>query len=316
MNKKLSVILLSYFSGERLITATEKLVTLLSAHQIPFEIIIVDDGSTDDSFEIACSLENKYDQVIARQLSRNYTSHYAIFAGLSLCSGSCAVPMPDDEQQPYETIVAMYRLWEQGNKVIIPYRIGRNDPIVSKYWALFFYKAMNRLSEIKFPQYGADLFFIDREVIDILNHRIHPTRTTVITEVLRLGFSPLFYPYTRPLGSNRKSRWSFKKKVNLAKDFFFSSSTFPITLIFRLGLFFSMFSLLLIAFYLFIVWAGPDHWVASVRSVPGWTSTIVIIAFFSGLILFSLGIIAEYIWRIYEEVKGRPGYIIKSKKTN
>lgn len=314
MNKTLSVILLSYYSKGKLVVATERLVTLFTLHQIPFEIIIMDDGSQDESYEIACGLEEKYPQVKAFQLSRNYTSHYSIFAGLSVCTGACAAPIADDEQQPYDTLVEMYRLWEKGNQVIIPFRNGRDDPFFSRTMSLGFYSLMNKLSDIKFPKHGVDTFFIDREVIDVLNLKIHPIRTTTITEILRLGYSPVFHPYFRPLGSNEKSRWTMKKKINLAKDFFFSSSMFPIALITRLGLFFSLFSVFLILFYLFGRIFGSDNEFWALKKVPGWTSTVIIISFFSGLILFSLGIIAEYIWRIYEEVKGRPGYIIKNKK--
>ncbi|MBL7713000.1 MAG: glycosyltransferase [Chitinophagaceae bacterium] len=314
MDKTLSIILLSYYSKTKLNVAVERLSEVLSQNEIPFEIIIMDDGSRDESYAIACALEEKYSYVKAYQLSRNYTSHYSVFAGLTLCSGACAAPVADDEQQPYETLVEMYRLWEKGNKVIIPFRNGRDDPYFSRMMSLGFYTVMNRLSDIKFPKYGADTFFIDREVIDILNERIHPIRTTTITEILRLGFSAVFVPYFRPLGVNEKSRWTLKKKINLAKDFFFSSSMFPIALITRLGMFFSAFSIALILFYFFGRLFGSDTEFWSLKKVPGWTSTVIIISFFSGLILFSLGIIAEYIWRIFEEVKGRPGFIIRKKE--
>lgn len=313
MNRTLSVIILSYYSKEKLVVACRKLSDLFTKENIPYEIVLMDDGSEDNSYEIACQLEQEYEHVKAYQLSRNYTSHYSIFAGLSVATGACVAAIADDEQQPYSTLIDMYRLWEKGNQVIIPFRNGRDDPYFSRMFSLGFYTIMSRLSDIKFPKYGVDTFFIDREVVDILNQRIHPIRTTTITEILRLGYSPVFLPYFRPIGSNEKSRWSFKKKVNLAKDFFFSSSFFPIALITRLGIFFSMFSVLLILFYLYGRIFGTDTEFWSLKKIPGWTSTVVIISFFSGLILFSLGIIAEYIWRIYEEVKGRPGYIIKKK---
>src|SRR5690606_24795565 len=115
--------------------------------------------------------------------------------------------------------------------------------------------------------------------------------------------------YERPKGNNTKSRWSFKKKFKLAMDTFFSSSSFPIKFITYSGVFFSIFSFCLIIVYTYIGLFGNNKFWGI--KVPGWTSTIVFISFFSGLILFSLGVIAEYIWRIYEEVKNRPGYIIK-----
>lgn len=311
-DKTLSVILLSYYSEERIRKAYGKLKELLERERIPFEFIVMDDGSKDDSYRMALELEKEFANVRAFQLSRNYTSHYSIFAGLSVARGACAMPIVDDEQQPYQTIVDMYRLWEQGRKIIIPHRIVREDPWRSRVFSSCFYKLMNFFSEVKYPIGGADLFLIDREVIDILNTRIHPINTASIAEVLRLGFDPYFYPYSRPLGLNRKkSRWSFRKKIQLAKDTFFSSSSFPILLINRIGFLSAFLAAMLIVFYLYItLWGNHKFWGIN---VPGWISIILCIMLFGGLIMLSLGVIAEYIWRIYGEVKARPGYIIKRK---
>lgn len=307
----LSLILLSYFSGNRLLQVHEKLSNLLDSEKIDFELVIIDDGSTDDSFKKAQQLEILYDNVRSFQLSKNYSSHYAIFAGLSVCNGDCAIPIPDDEQQPYKSIVDMYRIWEKGEKVIIPYREKRNDGFINDFLSNSYYRIINSLSDVKFPKGGADSFFIDRELIDLINSRIHPINTSSIMEVLRLGFSPAYYPYNRVKGNNTKSRWTLKKKIRLFKDTFFSSSTWPVKVITNLGLFFSLFTIGIIIFYTYVSFFGnPDFWG---EMMPGWTSTIIIVSFFSGLILFSLGIIAEYIWRIYEEVKNRPGFIVRNK---
>ena len=311
----LSVILLCYYSKDRLQTAFDKLSGLFEKERIPFELVIVDDGSKDESFSIAEELERKDERVKAFKLSRNYTSHYSAFAGLSVCTGDCAVLIPDDEQLPYNDVVAMYRLWQQGEKIIVPHREMRDEPWLKRNLSAAFYGIMNRLSEIKFPPGGADSFFIDREVINVLNEKIHPIRTTTISEILRLGYSPWFYPYNRPFGTNSKSRWSFKKKYLLAKDFFFSSSTYPIKFITNIGLVFSILSFLIMGVYLYAkLFGNPSFW--HLDQVPGWVSIIVFISFFSGLTLLSLGVIAEYIWRIYEEVKARPGYLIKNKSNN
>ena len=260
---------------------------------------------------MALELEKSARNVKAYQLSRNYSSNYAAFAGLSACSGDCAAIIPDDEQQPYSTLVEMYRLWEQGEKVIIPYRQKRDDGFLTNFAARTFYSIINRISEVKFPKGGADTFLIDRELIDLLNERIHPINTAIVTEVLRLGFSPSYIPYERSRGINKKSRWTLKKKIRFFKDIFFSGSTWPIRIITWMGILFAFAAFCIIIFYGYIgLFGNPDFWG---ERLPGWTSTVVIIAFFSGIILFSLGIIAEYIWRIYEEVKGRPGYIIKNK---
>ena len=312
-NKKLSIILLSYLSSERILLVYENVKSLLEKNKIPFEFIIIDDGSTDNSFQIAEKLEKDDARVKAYQLSRNYTSHYSVFAGLSVCTGNCAMPIVDDEQQPYHTIVDMYKLWLKGEKIIIPHRNSRNDGFIKNQLSAVYYKTMNYLTDVKFPDGGADLFFIDREIIDIVNTRIHPKNTSTVVEILRLGFNPYYYGYDRPSGTNTKSRWTLKKKIKLAKDTFFSSSSFPIKFIFNLGLWVSFISFLLIIFYSYIkLFGNPLFWHIDQK---GWTSIILFISFFGGLILFSLGIIAEYIYRIYEEVKDRPGYIIKNKKS-
>ena len=309
-----SIILMSYNSSDRIFTCYKRIKELFDREQIPFEFVIMDDGSKDNSYEVALELERSADNVSAYALSRNFTSHYSLFAGLSVCKGACAVPIPDDEQKPYELIVEMYRLWEAGEKIIIPHRIVRDDPKVSKFFSQSFYKAMNALTDIKFPSGGADACFIDREIIDILNEKIHPINTSTVSEILRLGFSPYYLPYSRPLSTNTKSRWSFKKKWKLAKDVFFSSSSFPIRLITYCGLFFSLLSMLMIiAFIVIKIFNLERNTFIFNENVRGWTSLIIAISFFGGLILFSLGIISEYILLIYEEVKGRPGYIIKQK---
>ncbi len=311
MNNKLSVILLSYKSGERLIKVRNNLDQVLNAAGIPYELIIVDDGSADGSFEIALSLEKQHTNVRAFELSRNYTSHYALFAGLEMAHGDCATPIPDDDQQPYQLLVDMYREWQKGCKIIFPFRAQREDSWLSKQFAQLFYRIMSFISDFKYPSKGIDSFFVDREIIDILNSKIHSINTTTVTELLRLGYNPTYLPYIRAKSTVSKSRWSIKKKIKLAKDWFFSTSSFPIKFITLLGITISLLSFFMIMFYAYIkLFGNPVYWKVDVQ---GWISLVILISFFSGLILLSLGIIAEYIWRIYEEVKNRPGYIIKKK---
>ena len=305
-SKKISVIILSFQSEKRIETFYSSLKDRLLKEKIDFEIIIVDDGSTDNSYKLALDLEQKFNDTRAFQLSRNFTSHYSIFAGFSKIGGACAIALPDDFQVPLDTVVEMYRLWESGSKVVIPYRDTRKDPFLSNLCSNFYYSLMNKLSEVRFPKGGADIFLADREIIDIFNNHIHAKNTSTVIEVLRLGFNPVYLPFVRPSGSNPKSRWTFRKKLRLALDTFFSCSSFPIKFISTLGISSFFLSIGLVLYY---VWAR----LTGMIEIPGWTLLVITITFFSGLILLSLGIIAEYIWRIYEEVKGRPGFIIKNK---
>lgn len=313
MNSKLlSIILLSYYSKERIRNSYLAIKQLLDIEKIPFEFIVMDDGSKDESFIMALELEKEYENVRAYQLSKNYGSMYSIFAGLSVSKGACVLPIVDDEQQPYPTIVQMYRLWEKGEKIIIPNRESRDDSKMSKFMSEAFYKVMNGISDIEYPKGGADMAFLDREVVDIINSRIHPRNTMFMAEVLNVGFSPYFLPYERPVGLNRgKSRWTFKKKMRAALDSIFSNSTFPLRVISYLGMIISLLSFFAIVLYLYIyIWGNKEFWG---YLIPGWTSLVLLMFMLGGLVLLSLGIISEYLWRIYDEVKDRPGFIIKKK---
>jgi|SRR5690554_108376 len=311
-NQLYSIVLLSYFSEKRLESVYNEVKLNFEKENIPFEFIIIDDGSKDQSFEKALELEKKYTNIRAYQLSKNYNSQYAKFAGFSLAKGNCVTSMPDDGQVPIEVYIKMYRLWQEGEKIIIPYRTDRSDGFISDILSKSYYKVMNYLSEVKFPPGGADIFTIDREVLDIINEKIHPINTSMIVEVLRLGFDPYYFGFDRPKNKYCKSRWTMKKKIRLAKDTFFSSSSFPIKFITTMGITSFILSLLLILFSIWYKIFGSKY--IAGFSIPGWTTTLIFISMFSGLILLSLGIISEYIWRIYEEVKDRPGYIIKQKE--
>ena len=310
-NKLLSIILLSYYSEEKINEVYKRTKRVFDTEKIDFEFIIMDDGSNDRSLDIAKKLEQQEENVKSFQLSRNFTSNYSVFAGLSVCKGDCAVFIPDDGQPTPEKIMKMYRIWEAKHKIVFLNRSTRNDIWLTKLFANGFYKIMDRLADVKFPSGGTEVALIDREIIDIINNKIHHINTAIIPELLRLGFKPYHLEYDRPRCDRVKSRWTFKKKVKLAKDIFFSSSSFPIKLISGLGIFFSFLSISLIVLYGYInIFGNKNFWG---YAPPGWTSTVLFISFFSGLILFSLGIIAEYIWLIYEEVKDRPGFIIKCK---
>ena len=304
----ISIILLSFNSGNRITRSYNKIKDLMDNNNIQFELIVADDGSTDDSFDIARKLSQERDDVIAIKLSKNYTSHYAAFAALTVANGDCATLIPDDEQQPYSTLVEMYKLWLAGDKIILPYREARDDKWHQTLLSRLFYVTMNRLSEIELPKFGIDTWFIDRSIIEILNNQISPRSTTTFTEIIRLGFNPTYLPYNRPLGLNEgKSRWSFKKKLKLASDIFFSSSTWPIRVIMWTGIFSFCISLLMSFYYLFVYLLGNSG------APSGWTTLVLLLIFFSGLILLSIGIIARYIHLIYIEVKARPGFIISDK---
>ena len=212
-NPKLMSLVIPVFQSEkRLRPAYEAIAGRLEAENIPFEILLIDDGSKDKSWALAQQIAKEDPRVRAFRLSRNYTSPYVHFAGFSVCRGACISFMPDDMQRPLEAMVDCYRAWEEGHKLVVSYRASRNDGWFSDLFSNTYYKIMNNLSDITFPPGGADAYLADREIIDIMNTRIHPIHTSSIVEVLRLGFDPVYIPYDRPPRQG-KSRWTWKKSA-------------------------------------------------------------------------------------------------------
>jgi polyisoprenyl-phosphate glycosyltransferase len=311
--KLLSLLLLAFNSEDRLRPAYAALKQCLEGENIPFEMLIIDDGSSDNTWELIKTLAAEDPRVRPFRMSRNYTSPYVHFAGMSVAKGACMTVAPDDMQRPLETMVECYRIWEQGHKMIISYRTSRNDGWWSDLFSNLYYRIMNSMSEVQFPPGGADGYLVDREIIDIMNTRIHPIHTSSVVELLRLGFDPVFVPYDRPSRPG-KSRWTLKKKIRLAKDTFFASSSFPIRAITFLGLGISGICLFAIPLLIYARFFRESHLFGF--AVPGWTTIVTLVAFFNGLVLFCMGIVAEYIWRIYEEVKGRPGFLLRKDEEN
>lgn len=309
-NGRLSVILLAYFSESRLVDTCQRITAALEEAGIIFEIIIMDDGSTDQTYDIGLALEEKDERIRAFQLSKNYTTNYSKFAGLEVAQGDCAVFVPDDLQRSMDTVVKMYRAWQTGEQIVVDYRSSRDDGKATDFFANRYYKLMNKYSEVQFPKGGTDGCLMDREIIDLLNERIRPINTSLMVEVLRLGFSPYFMPAERPKATV-KSRWTFRKKWRLAKDTFFNSSSFPIRLITYTGIITFILSCIFIIILIYAKLFAENNLFGF--RVPGWTTSLVAIMLFNGLNLMSMAIIAEYIWRIFDEVKDRPGYIIKKK---
>ena len=304
-----SIILLSYYSENRIEPVYKEVDKRLKEEGIDYEFIIIDDGSKDNSYQVATKLEEEHNNVRAYQLSRNYTAHYAKFAGFSVAKGDIVTSMPDDWQTPMDVYIKMYREWQNGAQVIIPYRNKRNDGFITELFARTYYWIMNHLSDVSLPPLGADVFAIDRELVDIFNERIHPINTSTLIEVLRLGFDPLYIPYERPQNIYCKSRWTFKKKYRLFKDTFYASSNFPIKLISGMGFLSYMLSIIVIMISVILKLTGQEK--LGGFKILGWTTTLIIISFFCGLILLSISIIAGYLLRVFDEVKNRPGYIIK-----
>ncbi len=152
----LSVMIPAFHSEHRLRPAVAALTGKLEAEQIPFELLIIDDGSKDNTWAVAQQLAKEDTRVRAFRLSRNYTSPYVHFAGFSVCKGACVTSMPDDLQRPLDTLVACYRKWQEGHKLVVSYRVSRDDGWWSDLFSGLYYRIMNSLSDVSFPPGGTD----------------------------------------------------------------------------------------------------------------------------------------------------------------
>ncbi len=296
---KLSIIIPVYYNADTLMDCYVDLKEKVLAQLPDYEIIIIDDGSGDNSYAVMCDIKEIDDHVCLIKLSRNFGSHAAIFAGLSVCTGDCAVLKAADLQEPSELLVAMYRKWEEKNKVVLAIREGRQDG--SLFTALY-YHLVKRFVSSAMPVNGFDIFLIDRNVIDSLK-QLNEKNSALTLQILWSGFQTAKVAYTRLERKKGKSRWSLAKKIQLVIDSFIGFSFAPIRSVTIVGVLF---------FIVAVIWGAVLVTARLLSNIPvqGYTSLMIIVLMSSGLIMLSLGILGEYIWRILDAARGRPVYLI------
>lgn len=269
-----------------------------------YEIIFVDDGSNDSSERVVKKIRRKDTRVKLISLSRNFGHQIAITCGLDYSSGDATIIMDADLQDPPNLIPRMIEKWQQGFDVVFGTRIARNgDSYLKKITANLFYKIIHILSGTKIPQNVGDYRLISKRVILVLR------TTREYQRFLRgiiswVGFPQTGIEYVRGERHTGKSKYTTLKMLKLALDAIFSFSFFPLRIASLLGIITAFGAIVLIFYTLYVQSIG--------QTVKGWSSTIVIMLFLGSIQLISIGIIGEYMGRIYEEVKKRPLYIIKS----
>jgi polyisoprenyl-phosphate glycosyltransferase len=281
----------------------ERITPILQNITENYEIICVDDGSTDSTLEIL-KTNNKRDQRIkVIQLTRNFGKELALTAGLDYSTAKAVIPIDADLQDPPELIPELVEKWRDGFDVVLAQRSNRqSDTLFKRLTASLFYKIVNFVSDIPIPVNSGDFRLIDRRVVDTLGQ--FPERTRFMKGLLAWpGFSQTSITYTRAKRAKGVTKWGFWRLWNLGLEGIFSFSTLPLRLWmyfgFLLGLFSGVYILvILIRVFLF----GID--------VPGYASIIVAILFFSGINMIGMGIIGEYLGRVFNEVKRRPLYIV------
>jgi polyisoprenyl-phosphate glycosyltransferase len=266
------------------------------------EVILIDDGSRDASFGIMKQIHGEDPRFKAVHLSRNFGHQIAISAGLDLASGDAVLIMDGDLQDPPELLSAMVDHWKNGYQVVYTVKRSRKEHRLKRIAFRSFYRLMQALSTVKIPLEAGNFSLLDRSVVDVL--RSMPERHRYISGMRAwAGFSQIGVEYDRDARFAGKAQMSFGKLVELALDGIFSFSQAPLRMAVYIGLASAGVSFLGGLFVLY-------EKLFTDRAILGWASTIVSIAFLGGLILMTLGIIGEYIGRIYDEVKQRPLYII------
>lgn len=301
---KLSVVIPVYYNEENLLDLYEDLkLKLFDVVDYECELVMVDDGSGDKSFEIMEQLAQKDKRVKPYRLSRNFGSHGAILCGLTQSTGDCAVVKAADLQEPTELILEMVESWKSGNNVVLAVREGREEKASQTFFANAYYWMTRKTALPTMPKTGFDTYLVDRKVIAVLES-LDESNSALTGQILWSGFKTGHVYYMRRERTAGKSRWTLRKKVRLVSDTLFSFSTVPITLLESLGVL-SFFGGLIWALVVFINWLIGDI------PVTGWTTLFIFNLISFGVIMIALGILGEYLWRIFETSKGRPPYIIE-----
>lgn len=299
----LSVILPVYNEEKNIERAYEAIRDVLKGAKIDFELVYVNDGSKDRSFEKVRELASrvKDGKILGVSFSRNFGKEAAIFSGLSHATGDVCAVMDCDLQHPPETLVEMYRMWEQGFEIIEGVKRSRGkESIFYKSFAKLFYRLISKSTGIEMYR-SSDFKMLDRKVVD--EYIKLPERNIFFRALSSwLGFKSAVVEFDVKEREYGKTKWSIKSLVKYAVGSITSFTTAPMQFITVSGVVFSLFAIVL-AIQSLIRWASG-------RALEGFTTVILLLLIVGGLLMISLGIIGYYIARIYEEIKGRPRSIV------
>lgn len=304
---ELSVVAPMYNEEDNIAAFFAALMPVLEGLGLSYEVICVDDGSTDSTLEKLMAVRAMEGRVKVVSLSRNFGKDMALSAGLDHASGDAVVPIDTDLQDPPELIAEMIATWRQGYDVVYAVRASRRhaDSALKRGSASLFYRTFNLLVDTNIPRDTGDFRLMDRAVVEAL--RQLPERTRFMKGLFTwVGFRQTGITYERKARHAGDTKWSWWRLWNFALDGITSFSTLPLRFWAYLGLVISALSFVYLVFLIIrVLISGID--------VPGYASLMVVVLFLGGLQMLTLGIFGEYLGRLFDEVKGRPLYIVRRR---
>lgn len=303
---KISIVIPVYYSSDTLMDLYEDMKNKILGKLGDYELVFVDDGSGDNSWEIMNQIRELDENVKLVKLSRNFGEHAALLAGLSVCTGDCAVTKQADLQEDSLLILDMYESWKKGNKVVLAVRRSRDENPVKIFFANMYYALVRKFVNKQMPVGGCDCYLIDRKVIEVLE-RLDEKNSSLTLQVLWAGFQTDMVYFDRKDREKGQSRWTFSKKYKLVVDSLISFSYVPIRFMIAVGTIFNIIALVLFVSVLveYFQFGTP---------IAGWPSLMCVTLCSSGLILMMLGILGEYLWRALDAARTRPPFIIDVMK--
>lgn len=303
--RKLSVIVPVYFNEGSLPLLFKELMDVeeqLKSLGVELELIFVDDGSGDNSYAELLKIKVRRPATRIVKLSRNFGAVHSSKTGYQFVTGDGFLVIAADLQDPPSLIVEMTRRWLAGSKFVMCVREKRNDPLSSTLFTKVYYRLLRAVVVPNYPDGGYDLALMDKAMLPHMQTGGKNINPNVFA--FWLGFKPDVIPYERRKRVHGKSRWTFRKKLNLFLDTMLGFSIVPLRLISLTGIIVSAFSL---AFVIFVVFNG----LLGRYNVPGFATLASIISFLLGLVICMLGVIGEYLWRIFDEINRRPEAVIE-----
>lgn len=299
----LSVVVPFYNEEDGIDLFFNRVIPVLEGLSLRFEIICIDDGSSDRTLSLLRERHQLDARVKVVALSRNFGKDIALSAGMDFASGKAVVPIDADLQDPPELIADMVAKWREGFEVVNARRISReSDSAGKRVSARWFYRIFNMMAERPIPENIGDFRLLDRKAVEAI--RSMPERARFMKGIFSwVGFRTTELGYERPARSAGTTKWNFFRLWGFAVDGITAFSTFPLRIWSYLGLLFAVasFCFAMVIIFRTVMFGDP---------VRGYPSLMVVILFLGGVQLISLGVIGEYLGRIYEETKRRPLYLV------